>query len=162
MVDESSNEQKMFLTRKKVDVQVFFLFFPPTFLKVGDSFYNFGSISITKSLKHPENLYIFPSFPSFRVYPHPPVAADGPTGLIFGMNVGFGCGLLIFGKSGSKVKGQGQKSLKICLFGADYGHRGYMWDYLGPGRVRWGTFGSMPTNFGNLPKVRERWEASSR
>ena len=29
----------------------------------------------------------------------------------------------------------------------------------GPGRVRWGTFGRVPTNFGNLPKVRERREA---
>ena len=37
-----------------------------------------------------------------------------------------------------------------------------MWDYSGPGRVRWGTIGSMPTNFGNLPNVREPQEASSR
>ncbi len=35
-----------------------------------------------------------------------------------------------------------------------------MWDYSEPKRVRWGTVGSMPTNFGNLPKVRERQEAS--
>ena len=46
--------------------------------------------------------------------------------------------------------------MKICLFSADFGHRGCVWDYSGPGRVRWGTIGSMPTNFGNLPKVVER------
>ncbi len=81
--------------------------------------------------------------------------------MIFGMWVCLGDHPLIFDKSGSKVKGQGQKSIKICLFRADFGHRGYVWDYLGPGRVQWGTFGSMPTNLGNLPKVRERWGASS-
>ena len=37
-----------------------------------------------------------------------------------------------------------------------------MWDYSGPGRVWWGTIGSMPTNFGNLPKVVERQGASCR
>ncbi len=52
--------------------------------------------------------------------------------------------------------------MKICLFWADFGHRGFVWDYSGPGRVRWGTIGSMPTNFGNEPKVVERQGASSR
>ena len=37
-----------------------------------------------------------------------------------------------------------------------------MWDYSRPGRVGWGTIGSMPANFGNMPKVRERQETSSR
>ena len=36
-----------------------------------------------------------------------------------------------------------------------------MWDYSGPGRVRWDTIGSMPTNFGSLPKVVERQGAPS-
>ncbi len=36
-----------------------------------------------------------------------------------------------------------------------------MWDYLGPGKVRCGTIGSMPTNFGNLQKVVERQGAPS-
>ena len=31
-----------------------------------------------------------------------------------------------------------------------------MWDYSKPGRVRWVTIGSMPTNLGNLPIVVER------
>ncbi len=52
--------------------------------------------------------------------------------------------------------------MKICLLQAVFSHMGYMWDYSEPGRVRWGTIGSMPTNFGNLPKVRKRQEASSR
>ncbi len=52
--------------------------------------------------------------------------------------------------------------MKICLFWADFSHRGYVWDYSEPGRVRWGTIGSMPSNFGNLPKVGERQGASSR
>ncbi len=72
------------------------------------------------------------------------------------MEVGPDGGPLIFYISRSKVKGQGQISMKICLFQADFGHRGCVWDYSGPGRVRWGTIGSMPTNFGNLPKVVER------
>ncbi len=37
-----------------------------------------------------------------------------------------------------------------------------MWDDSGPGRVRWGTIGSMPINFGNLPKVVERQGTPSR
>ncbi len=37
-----------------------------------------------------------------------------------------------------------------------------MWAYSGPGRVRWSTIGSMPTNFGMLPKLVERQGASSR
>ena len=82
--------------------------------------------------------------------------------MIFGMKVCFYYGMLIFGKLGSQVKGQGQKSIKICLFCAVFGHRGSMWGYSEPKRVRWGTIGSMLTNFGNLPKVRERQEASSR
>ncbi len=36
-----------------------------------------------------------------------------------------------------------------------------MWDYSGPGRVRWGTIGSISTNFGNLPKGLERQGAPS-
>ncbi len=67
-----------------------------------------------------------------------------------------------FCKIGVIGQGQGQKSTKICLFWAYFGHRGHVWDYSGPGRVRWGTIGSMPTYFGTLPKVRERQEASSR
>ena len=79
--------------------------------------------------------------------------------MIFGMWMCHGGRPLIFGKWGSKVKvGNPQK----YAFRADFGHRGYVWDYSGPGRVRWGTFGTMPTNFGNLPKVIERREASSR
>ena len=61
-----------------------------------------------------------------------------------------------------RVKGQGQKSIKICLFWADFGHRGHVSDYSGPGRVRSGTFGSVPINFGKLPRVRDRREASFR
>ena len=86
----------------------------------------------------------------------------GPRGSIFGRDVGPDCSLPIFGFLRSKVKGQGQISMKICLFWAVFGHRGYMWGYSEPKRVRWGTIGSMPTNFDNLPKVRERQEASSR
>ena len=82
--------------------------------------------------------------------------------MLFGMMMGLGYGMLIFAKSGSWVKGQGKKSTKICLFWAYFGHRGHVWDYSGPGRVRWGTIGSMPTKFGNLPKVRELQEASPR
>ncbi len=52
--------------------------------------------------------------------------------------------------------------MNICLLWAVFGHRGYMWHYSKPRRVRGGTIGSMPTNFGNLPKVRERQEASCR
>ncbi len=52
--------------------------------------------------------------------------------------------------------------MKICLFWANFSHRGYVWDYSEPVRVRWGTIGSLPTNFGNLPKVRKRQEASYR
>ncbi len=52
--------------------------------------------------------------------------------------------------------------MKTCLFWAVFGHRGHMWDYSEPRGVRWGTIGSMPTNFGNLPKVRKRQEAFSR
>ncbi len=52
--------------------------------------------------------------------------------------------------------------MKICLLWAVFDHRGYMWYYSEPRRVRLGTIGSMPTNFGNLPKVRKRQEASSR
>ncbi len=45
--------------------------------------------------------------------------------------------MLIFDKSGSKVKGLGKKSMKkMCLFWADFGHRGYVWDYSEPGRVK--------------------------
>ncbi len=84
----------------------------------------------------------------------PPAIAVGPTDMIFGMMMGIGYGMLIFAKSGAKVKGQGQKSTKIFFFWAYFGHMGYVWDYSEPGRVRWGTIGSMPTNFGNLPKVR--------
>ena len=66
-------------------------------------------------------------------------------GMIFGMWMCFGDRLLIFVKSGSKVKGQGQKSIKICLFWVDFGHRGYIWDYSEPRRVGGGgTIGSMP------------------
>ncbi len=36
--------------------------------------------------------------------------------------------------------------MKICLFCATFGPRGYVWDYSWPGRVMWGTIGSMPTN----------------
>ncbi len=68
--------------------------------------------------------------------------------------------LTLFGTLRSKVKGQ--ISIKICLLWAVFGHRGYMWDYSEPRSVRWGTIGSMPTNFGNLPKVRERQEGPSR
>ncbi len=69
-----------------------------------------------------------------------PVAADGPMGMIFGMWMCFGDRLLIFVKSGSKVKGQGQKSIKICLFWVDFGHRGYIWDYSEPRRVGGGGY----------------------
>ncbi len=71
------------------------------------------------------------------------------------MELGLDGGPLIFYISRSKVKGQGQISMKICLFWADFGHRGYVWGFSGPGRVRWGTIGSMPTKSGNLPKVVE-------
>ncbi len=107
--------------------------------------------------------YIFPSFPYvIASVTGSPAAANGTTDISFGMQVCLDCGMLIFGKLGSKVKGQCQVSMKIGLFWANLGHRGNVRDYLGPWRVRWGTFGSMPTNFGNLPKVRERREACSR
>ncbi len=114
-------------------------------------------------LNHHHHHNIFPSFPSVLAsVTASPAAANGPTDMIFGMKVCFDYGMLIFGKSRSRVKGQGRKSTKICLFWADFGHRGYVWGYSGPGRVRWGTYGSMPTNFGKLPKVIERREASCR
>ncbi len=61
--------------------------------------------------------YIFPSFPSgFRMcVPLPTAAANGPRGLNFGMKMGLKYGLTLFGQSGSKVKGQGPKSMKRCL-----------------------------------------------
>ena len=62
-----------------------------------------------------------------------PAVANGSIGMIFGRMMGPGYGMLIFGKSGSKVKGQGQISTKICLLWADFGHRGCVWGYSGPG-----------------------------
>ncbi len=57
-----------------------------------------------------------------------PAATNGPTDMSFGMEVCFHCGMLIFEKLGPKVKGQGQISMKIRLFWANLGHRGYVWD----------------------------------
>ena len=56
---------------------------------------------------------------------------------------------LIFYISRSKVKGQGKMGMKMYLFG----HKGYVCVRSGPGRVRWGTFGSVPTISGSLPNV---------
>ncbi len=53
-----------------------------------------------------------------------PAAADGPMGMIFSMWVCLGDRPLIFYKSGSKVKGQGQKSTKKRSFWANFGYRG--------------------------------------
>ena len=95
--------------------------------------------------RHP---YIFPSSPSFLpCVTHPPAAANGPRGLIFWHVDGTYVWLDSFWSIGVK----GQKSMKICHFRADFGHTGYVWDYLGPGRVRWGTIGSMPSNI-EFPK----------
>ena len=58
--------------------------------------------------------------------------------MIFGMEVGFGPSLLIFGKSRSKVKGQGHESEEICLFKlflATEGQHGSDRDQVGSGRV---------------------------
>ena len=82
-----------------------------------------------------------------------PAAADGPTGLNFSMWVDLEANSMIFGKLRSKVKVQVQISTEICPFWAIFGHRGYMWDYSEPGRVRWGIIGSMPTNLGNFGKT---------
>ncbi len=41
-----------------------------------------------------------------------PAAAAGPMGMIFGMGMDIDNRMPIFGKSGSKVKGQGPKSSK--------------------------------------------------
>ncbi len=53
------------------------------------------------------HLYIFPRVPLVHPSVHPKQLktgrAVGPRNLIFGMEVGFGPGLLIFGKSRSKV-----------------------------------------------------------
>ena len=78
------------------------------------------------------------------------------------MEVGLDSGPLIFYISRSKVKGQGQVGMKMCLFGANFGHRGYVYVRSGPVRVRWGTFGSVPTIFGILPNFVKRQGASSR
>ncbi len=67
--------------------------------------------------------------------------------------------LLFFGKLRPKVK---VKYPWKHAFSGPISHRGYVWDYSEPGRVRWGTIGSMPTNFGNLSKVAERQGDSSR
>ncbi len=91
----------------------------------------------------------------------PPAVPNGPRDLNFGMRMYLDPDSTLFGKLRSKVKGKGQISMKICLFWAVFGHKGYMWDYSEPRKVRWGTIGSMPTNFGSLPKVTERQEASS-
>ena len=57
-------------------------------------------------------------FLAFRPSATPsPAAAVGPTHMIFGTKVCLYYGMLIFGKLGTKVKGQGKKSMKICLFG---------------------------------------------
>ncbi len=83
-------------------------------------------------------------------------------GMIFGMWVCLGGRMLIFEKSRSKVKGQGRKSTKICLFWAIFGHRSWVCVRSGPGRVRWGTFGSVPTKFGIVPNIIGHQGASSR
>ncbi len=67
-----------------------------------------------------------------------PAASDGPMGMIFGVWVCLGSRMLIFDKSGSKVKGHGQKSKKNCLFGPIFGTEvkyGYEQDQGGSGGV---------------------------
>ncbi len=58
MVYESSNEPKMFQTRKKVDIQAFF---SSDSLKSLDFFSKIGTISIKISSKSPENKPNFPT-----------------------------------------------------------------------------------------------------
>ncbi len=86
----------------------------------------------------------------------------GPRGFIFGMEVGLDGGPLIFYISRSKAKGQSQIGMKICLFGANFGHRGYVCVRSGPVTGEVGTFGSVPTIFGILPNAVKRQGASSR
>ncbi len=75
--------------------------------------------------------------------------------MIFGMGMDIDDRMPILGKSMSEVKGQGQKSTKkwflqrLLVTGARF------WS-IQDQSVRWGTVGSMPTNFGNLPNVVER------
>ncbi len=45
-----------------------------------------------------------------------PAAANGPIDMNFGMGVDIDDRMPIFGKSGSKVKSQGQKSAKTVFF----------------------------------------------
>ncbi len=52
--------------------------------------------------------------------------------------------------------------MKTCLFGANFGHRVYVCVRSGPRRVRWGTFGSVPTVFGSLPNVVKQRSTSFR
>ena len=75
----------------------------------------------------------------------------------FGMDIVINPKLLIFFISRSKVIGQGHKYGKICLFWAISLHWRAAWVRLGLGRVRWGTFGSLPTFFGMLPKAIEQY-----
>ncbi len=51
----------------------------------------------------------------------PPATANGPTDMIRGMMMGLGYGMLIFGKSGSKVKVKNPQKL---TFWANFGYRG--------------------------------------
>ncbi len=77
---------------------------------------------------HNISLYIiFPSFPSFLVcVTGYPAIVNGPINMIFDRMMGFNLNLLIFGKSRSKVKGQGQISMKICIFWVNFGHSSYV------------------------------------
>ncbi len=69
----------------------------------------------------------------FLCFSASPARTVGPIALIFCMSVGFGRERPIFGKSRSKVKGQGLKSEKMCLFEpffATGGQLGSGWDSI--------------------------------
>ena len=64
MVDGSSDEPKLFPTRKKVDIQAFLYFLLRHSKKLGVFFYEIGRISIKISSKSPENKPNFPTIAS--------------------------------------------------------------------------------------------------
>ncbi len=81
-----------------------------------------------------------------------PVKTVGARSFIFGTMIGLQGKLLIFYKSRSKVKGQGQKSGKIVFF-QQFLATGSV---FASGRLRFGTIGGMPSFLGTLPKTIER------